>query len=71
MMAVNFARSGWRKRSGWQSFKHSVRHLTNGERPLPASSQVVVCGGGAIGCSVAYHLAKVGFREIVLLEKGR
>ena len=30
----------------------------------------MVIGGGIAGCSVAYHLAKAGWREIVLLEKG-
>jgi len=38
---------------------------------LPNESQVVICGGGIIGCSVAYHLAKLGWSDIVLLEKGR
>ena len=32
-------------------------------------ARVVVIGGGIAGCSVAYHLAKAGWREIVLLEK--
>jgi 4-methylaminobutanoate oxidase (formaldehyde-forming) len=32
--------------------------------------QVVVIGGGITGCSVAYHLAKAGWREVLLLEKG-
>jgi 4-methylaminobutanoate oxidase (formaldehyde-forming) len=31
---------------------------------------VVVVGGGIIGCSVAYHLARAGCRDVVLLEKG-
>jgi glycine cleavage system aminomethyltransferase T/glycine/D-amino acid oxidase-like deaminating enzyme len=37
--------------------------------PLPARAQVVVVGGGVIGCSVAYHLTKVGVRDVLLLEK--
>lgn len=32
-------------------------------------ASVVIIGGGVIGCSVAYHLAKLGIRDIVLLEK--
>ena len=38
---------------------------------LPSTSRVVVIGGGIIGCSVAYHLAKMGCREVLLLERDR
>lgn len=38
---------------------------------LPKNAKVVVCGGGAIGCSVAFHLAKEGWTDVVLLEQGR
>ncbi|XP_035679214.1 pyruvate dehydrogenase phosphatase regulatory subunit, mitochondrial-like isoform X1 [Branchiostoma floridae] len=41
------------------------------EKPLPSQAQVVIAGGGAIGCSVAYHLAKFGWTDVVLLEQGR
>src|SRR5210317_1164962 len=36
---------------------------------LPAEAQVVVVGGGIVGCSVAYHLTKLGFSDVVLLEQ--
>jgi len=36
---------------------------------FPAQAQVVIIGGGVIGCSVAYHLTKLGWRDIVLLER--
>ncbi len=36
---------------------------------LPASTRVVIIGGGVIGCSIAYHLAKIGWSEVVLLER--
>ena len=36
---------------------------------LPKSSKVVVVGGGVAGCSVAYHLAKYGWKDTVLLER--
>ncbi len=32
-------------------------------------AEIVIIGGGAIGCSIAYHLAKLGKRDVVLLEK--
>lgn len=36
---------------------------------LPKTSDVVIIGGGVMGASTAYHLAKRGFKNIVLLEK--
>ncbi|MBM3516951.1 MAG: FAD-dependent oxidoreductase [Alphaproteobacteria bacterium] len=36
---------------------------------LPGAVRVVIVGGGIIGCSVAYHLARLGWRDIVLLER--
>ncbi|MGI9332073.1 MAG: GcvT family protein [Gammaproteobacteria bacterium] len=38
-------------------------------KQLPTQAQVVIIGGGAIGCSVAYHLTKLGMRDVVLLER--
>lgn len=37
--------------------------------PLPTQARAVIVGGGVVGCSVAYHLAKLGWRDIVLLER--
>ena len=36
---------------------------------LPHNSKVVIIGGGVIGCSVAYHLSKFGWKDVVLLER--
>src|SRR3981189_3020905 len=40
-------------------------------RLLPTRAQVVIIGGGVIGSSVAYHLTKLGYRDVVLLEQGQ
>ena len=38
-------------------------------KEIPKSTKVVVIGGGVIGCSVAYHLTKFGWKDVVLLER--
>jgi len=38
---------------------------------LPSRARVVVVGGGIIGTSVAYHLAHMGWKDVVLLERDR
>ncbi|MBL9014056.1 MAG: GcvT family protein [Myxococcales bacterium] len=38
---------------------------------LPERARVVIIGGGIIGCSVAYHLAHAGWRDVVLLERDK
>jgi glycine cleavage system aminomethyltransferase T/glycine/D-amino acid oxidase-like deaminating enzyme len=38
-------------------------------KKLPTNSKVVVIGGGVAGCSVAYHLAKFGWKDTILLER--
>src|SRR5512133_2102063 len=38
---------------------------------LPQRARVVVVGGGIIGCSVAYHLAQMGWNDVVLIERDR
>ncbi len=39
------------------------------EIKLPAHAQVVIIGGGIVGCSTAYHLAKAGWQDVILLER--
>ncbi len=36
---------------------------------IPQHARVVIVGGGIVGCSTAYHLAKLGWKDIVLLER--
>ncbi len=36
---------------------------------LPNQARVVIIGGGVVGCSVAYHLTKLGWKDVVLLER--
>ena len=36
---------------------------------IPSKARAVVIGGGVSGCSVAYHLAKAGWTDVVLLER--
>ncbi len=38
---------------------------------LPDRAQVVIVGGGVIGCSIAYHLAQLGWTDVLLLEQHR
>ncbi len=38
-------------------------------KPLPPRADVVIIGGGIVGTSLAYHLAKFGITDVVLLER--
>ena len=35
---------------------------------LPSHARAVIIGGGIVGCSTAYHLARLGWKDLVLLE---
>jgi glycine cleavage system aminomethyltransferase T/glycine/D-amino acid oxidase-like deaminating enzyme len=47
--------------------------ITTGRRTMttdvPGRAQVVIVGGGVIGCSIAYHLAHLGWTDVLLLEQ--
>ena len=36
---------------------------------IPSKARAVIIGGGVVGCSIAYHLGKLGWRDVVLLER--
>src|ERR1044071_8501448 len=36
---------------------------------LPTQARAIIIGGGMIGCSTAYHLAKLGWKDVVLIER--
>ena len=38
---------------------------------LPERARVVIVGGGVIGCSIAYHLAHLGWTDVLLVERDR
>ena len=42
---------------------------SNTSNELPSQARVVIVGGGVIGTSVAYHLTKLGWKDVVLLER--
>lgn len=39
------------------------------EKTLPTQAEIVIIGGGIVGCSTAYHLAKMGKKDVILLEQ--
>ena len=43
---------------------------TENSQKFPTHAQCVIVGGGIMGVSLAYHLVKEGWRDVVLLEKG-
>jgi len=46
-----------------------LKEESGGEKQLPSHAKVVVIGGGIVGCSILFHLAKFGWKDVVLLER--
>ena len=49
--------------------ERSDRPSATGSRLVPDRARVVIVGGGVTGCSIAYHLAHLGWTDVVLLEQ--
>src|SRR6266542_4235637 len=39
--------------------------------PLPSETKVIIVGGGIVGCSFAYHLTRLGWKDVLLLEQNQ
>ena len=48
-----------------------LKHQVLTDTAIPDRARVVIVGGGVIGCSVAYHLAHLGWTDVVVLERDR
>jgi glycine/D-amino acid oxidase-like deaminating enzyme len=59
------------RRLGKGSPPSLARRLISQKTVLPDQANVVVVGGGIIGTSVAYHLAKLGVEDVYLLERDK
>lgn len=54
-----------------KTLKQDAGAASGPTKPLPRSADVVVIGGGSLGCQTTYHLAKMGLTNVVLLERDR
>ncbi|XP_077593786.1 sarcosine dehydrogenase, mitochondrial [Stigmatopora nigra] len=54
-----------------KTLKQDATSTSGPTKPLPRSADVVVIGGGSLGCQTLYHLAKMGMTNVVLLERDR
>jgi glycine/D-amino acid oxidase-like deaminating enzyme len=53
------------------SFSPSIRSSVLMRNNFPKHAQIVIIGGGIMGCSTAYHLMKNGCRDVILLERAK
>ena len=47
----------------------TIRPMRSYVAELPAEAEIVIVGGGIVGCSLAYHLTQRGVADVVLLER--
>ena len=46
-----------------------IKDDTAGAKTFPSHAKVVIIGGGVVGCSILFHLAKFGWKDVVLVER--
>lgn len=51
--------------------QHERSKASFGPSNVPQSSQVIICGAGAVGNSVAYHMNQNGWKDIIVLEQSK
>ena len=52
-----------------QSTLNIHKEESTGDKKLPSHAKAVIIGGGVVGCSILFHLAKFGWKDVVLLER--
>lgn len=50
-------------------FRTNLPYSTKSSTPFPLQSQVVICGAGLVGNSIAYHLTREGWTDVVVLDQ--
>ena len=83
LINAHHAARGLRRRPLWQNplpgpktgmvprpcSRISIAH-SGDDAPMQTHARLVIIGGGIVGCSAAYHLAQLGWRDILVLDKG-
>jgi hypothetical protein len=58
--------------SSTTSINDQQNQIENSSIPqLPSATKVVICGGGLVGTSIAYHLGELGYKDVILLTKDK
>jgi sarcosine dehydrogenase len=62
--------SGFRRNDGTENDRRGkAGPIIPGDAAMTTHAEIVIIGGGIIGCSIAYHLTRMGRRDVVVLEK--
>lgn len=72
LVPLNCMKDGVRASSGMEGVPHKTtmkdQKVSSSNIRVPSEAEVVVVGGGSLGCSTLYHLARLGITNTVLLE---